>query len=136
MKYILALALLIGSFPALSSSDGYVGWSELSFRTGPWAIHIATSSDGSRISELHISSNGVAVTLPSSATESLRKPLLNEVKLLSVCCSDEVRLEIPVLQFDESGHSTRRVWEIRVAGGKFEGAAYRQPQSQDSTNET
>jgi hypothetical protein len=135
MKYILALALLIGSFPASSASDGYVGWSELSFHTGPWTIHIATSSDGSRISDLSISQNGAAIPLPPSATESLRNPLLNGVKLLSVCCSDQVRLEVPVLQFDQSGHATERVWEIHVAGGKFEGAAYRQAPSQRAADE-
>ncbi|WP_144900220.1 hypothetical protein [Luteimonas cucumeris] len=135
MRYIFAIALLIASLPALAS-DGYVGWSELSFRSGPWSIHLALSGDSSRISALSIAADGVVVEVPAAAAAPLGQPFLNEVKLLSVCCSDHVVLQIPVLQFDDSGHSTKRIWEIHVAGGKFQSAAYRQSSTLNSADES
>ena len=78
-----------------------------------------------------------AVSVPAAAaTAPQGQPFLNEVKLLSICCSDHVVLQIPVLQFDESGRSTKRIWEIHIAGGKFQSAAYRPPSVLDSADES
>jgi hypothetical protein len=135
MRHILAVALLIASLPALAS-DGYVGWSELSFRSGPWSIHLVASPDGSRISTLSIATGGIPIDVPPEAITPQGQPFLNGVKLLSVCCSDQVVLQIPLLQFDPSGGSITRVWEIRISGGTFQSAGYGSPSALDSVHES
>ena len=125
MKKVLVAALLLISLAA-SAADGYVGWSELSFRSGPWNVRMTLSSDSSRLTELEISTGGAPIELPAAAIPSWGQPQLNGVKLLSVCCSDHVVLQIPLIKFDSSGHPTIRVWEVQISGGKYKNANWSQ----------
>ena len=136
---IVLAAALLSSALCSASSDGYIGWDEVSFKDGAgWSVHIAqtriANSDHDRISVLEISHNGLAIDIPESATNLVRDPLLNGVKLLNVCCSDAVKLQIPVLEFKPNGSSTKRIWEISIEGGKFIGANFRTPSAFDGSD--
>lgn len=122
----LALAAL-APLGALAFSDGYLEWTSVQFEDAAgWRVHIVGAGDRktdgfTRISEIEVSRRGVVVEIPASATAEIRDPMLSQVKLLSVCCSGAVKLQIPV--FRSSGPACeRRVWELTIEDGKFTGA--------------
>ena len=126
MKKFLATALLAVSLSAMGS-DGYVGWSELTFQSGPWNVHATLSDDNASFQKLEISRSDSSIDLPQDAIPTWGQPLLNGVKLLSICCNDHVALQIPMLKFDHGASSTQRTWEIHVSGGRFDHAGWAQP---------
>jgi hypothetical protein len=132
MKNIRTGVLVFAVFVPLAAlaSDGYLEWTSVEFEDAAgWRVHIAQAGDRTtdgftHISKIDVSKRGVAVKIPETATAEIRDPMLNEAKLLSVCCADTVRLQIPV--FRSSGPSSERhVWELTIVGGKFAGASER-----------
>jgi hypothetical protein len=120
----LALIVALLSAGTCAASDGYIGWQEIRFKVGNWAVHI-TQSEGSQsagLSALNISHNGIPVEIPASTKDQIRDSHLNNVKLLSRCCGDEVVLEIPVFETGHDGHLLRRTWSIVIVGDKFQRA--------------
>ena len=133
MRKLFAATLLVASLSA-SASDGYVGWSELSFRVGSSKVHLTLTDDASRIESLTFSTDDSLIDIPKSAISSWGQPILNDVKLRSVCCShlrsNGLVLEIPLLRLDRTGKATKRVWEIYISDGKFQKADWAQPPAQ------
>ena len=81
MRTTLAVVAFAIALPALATSDGYVEWSEVSFKAEPdWSVHIERQYDPgpdrhSSVSVLEISRNGTAVEVPASAVAQVKDPL-------------------------------------------------------------
>ena len=104
----------------VASSDGYIGWSEISFSVpGEWTVHASQSADGAALASLEITHRGVNIEIPLSTKQSIRQPHLNDVKLLSVCCDDSVALLIPAFEDAPDGGLIRRTWRIDIKKDKF-----------------
>jgi hypothetical protein len=134
MRAIVAICLLILcalSRTAIAGSDGYIEWSEVAFTSGHYRIHIRVPETDSGVAIVEIVKNGVAIELPPLATASLHNLWLNDAELVYLCCGNKVKLQIPVLEFDKTGQSTKRTWEIFISEGKFERAAYAEPDPSD-----
>ena len=131
MKPLSLFAFLLGTtFPIASiASDGYLGWTSLTFEDGAgWRVHVAESDERiakgfTRITALEISRHGTVVDIPASATAAIQDPLLNDVKLLTVWPENKVVLQIPVFPTVQLRESCKmRVWEISIVDGEFAGS--------------
>lgn len=116
-KLAIYFCITILTFSAYASTDGELVWTRLSFCNGAGYCVDANSNNGSGISLLRVSHNGVELKIPTSAfaIRDVDAPLFNEVRLLSVQGKDGTFgnvLEIPYLRLSNDGKSFRNVLKI------------------------
>jgi hypothetical protein len=114
------LALLVGT--AHASSDGELGWTNLSFCNGAgYCIDINTSSKGAELEQVRIRHKGVDIAVPDGLAKQEGSPPLNQTRFVNIFREDrraENHLEIPLLRFRDDGSSSKSVLTIVVVDDK------------------